>query len=268
VVKVLILGSTGMLGNAVGKHFLNNSNYETYLTYRNSDVSYGNNKQHFDALRDPLGDLPDVDYVINCIGVIKPNINKSHANSVKINSLFPHQLAEYCEKTNKKLIHITTDCVFSGKDGNYNEQSLHDCLDFYGKSKSIGEPTNCMTIRTSIIGEEIHNNSSLIEWAKSMKGEAINGFTNHFWNGVTTNEYARLCDVIISNDYYEKGLFHVHSNSVNKFELLTLLSNKFNLGLNITPYEFHTFCDRTMSSVKELNSKLKVKTIQEQIIDI
>jgi len=117
LVKVLILGSTGMLGNAVGKHFLNNSEYETHLSYRNFDVTYGMNKVYFDARKTPLTHLPKVDYIINCIGIIKPNIENDRATSIKINSLFPYKLSAYCKKTKTKLVHITTDCVFSGKAG-------------------------------------------------------------------------------------------------------------------------------------------------------
>jgi dTDP-4-dehydrorhamnose reductase len=268
MVKVLILGSTGMLGNAVGKHFLNNSDYETHLSYRNFDVTYGTNKVYFDALKTSLEHLPKVDYIINCIGVIKPHIENDRAISIKINSLFPYELADYCERKQTKLIHITTDCVFSGKDGNYDEDTPHDCIDFYGKSKSLGEPKNCMVLRTSIIGEEIHHNSSLIEWVKSMKGEKANGFINHWWNGVTTGEYAQACEKIIQKGMHEHGLFHLHSNAIDKYTLLTLLSERFNLNLDITPHEFHTPCDRTLQSKKELNASLGIRTIEDQIKNI
>jgi dTDP-4-dehydrorhamnose reductase len=267
--KVLILGSTGMLGSAVGKIFEESEEFETILTYRNEEVSYGKNKIFFDVLNSPLSDLPSFDYLINCVGVIKPFIEKNRKDSVYINSLFPYLLAEQCEKNNARMIHITTDCVFSGKTGNYDEDSEHDCLDFYGKSKSLGEPFNkCMVIRTSIIGEEIHNNASLIEWAKSMKGKSVNGFTDHKWNGVTTKQYGKICKKIIKQDLYEKGLFHAHSDSVDKYELVSMISDKFELGLDIKPVASGNFCDRTLSTKKTLNKKLEVPSLSQQIKEL
>jgi len=271
MVKVLILGSTGMLGNAVHKHFTNAQNFDVYTTYRNEKFKTSDNKSlYFDALNqvDDFSSLPKCDYYINCIGTIKPFMNTNIVDSIYTNSIFPHKLANHCENNNIKLIHITTDCVFSGKDGNYNENSLHDCLDDYGKSKSLGEPKNCMVIRTSIIGEEIHKNASLIEWVKTMKNKDTNGFTNHLWNGVTTNHYAELCEKIINNDLYKKELFHVHSNIVNKYELLHFINERFKLNMNINPIETKEKVDRSLSTVKNLCSELEVKSLYEQIMDI
>lgn len=265
MVKVLILGSTGMLGSAVGKYFEQNKNFETFFTFRNEEVSYGKNKIFFDVLNTPLEQLPEVDYIINCIGVIKPFMDKNMKDSIYINSLFPHKLADFCESKNTKMIHITTDCVFSGREGKYSESSLHDCLDSYGKSKSLGETKNCMVIRTSIIGEEIHKNASLIEWAKSMKNKKVNGFTNHLWNGITTKHYAEICEKVILENLYEKTLFHVHSNDITKYEMLKLISSKFNLNLEIEAVDAKEFCDRTLRTNKNLNSLVKTKTIQQQI---
>jgi dTDP-4-dehydrorhamnose reductase len=167
------------------------------------------------------------------------------------------------------MIHITTDCVFSGKDGSYDEESSHDCLDEYGKSKSLGESQNlCMTIRTSIIGDEIHKNASLIAWAKSMKDKEVKGFTNHFWNGITTRHYAEICEQIIQNNLYTEGLFHIHSNSVSKFELLNLLNERYGLNLDIKEFRDKNTIDRTLSTKKQLLSKLNMKTIQQQIKEL
>ena len=197
--KVVVLGSTGMLGSAIGKYFQSKENYDTILTYRNNKVAYGKNNIWFDAIDSALQKFANSDYIINCIGVIKPFIEDNKEHSIYLNSLFPYELSSFCKKENIRLIHITTDCVFSGMDGNYSESSIHDALDFYGKSKSLGEPDNCMVLRTSIIGEELHNNVSLIEWVKSMKGQKVKGFTNHYWNGMTTNQYAKVCDIVTEN---------------------------------------------------------------------
>lgn len=278
--KILILGSTGMLGNAVGKHF-ENTDHEVTLTYRNDNVSYGKNKLYFDTDM-PLEKLPnDFDYVINCIGTIKPFMKSNPRDARHINSVFPWDLADWCKMNGSKLIHITTDCVFSGQKrrsaremtahrGAYTESDLHDALDDYGKSKSLGEPeSECMVIRTSIIGEEIHKNASLVEWAKSQKGGSVKGFTNHFWNGITTKQYAKVCQQIIEEDLWEKGLFHVHSKDVvNKLQMVEYFNKKFDLNLSITPFEAPSACDRSLASEKELVSKLNVPTVKQQVMDM
>lgn len=266
--KVMVLGSTGLLGCSVGKHFKEKNNFETFLTYRSDNISYGENKIYFDAIETPLTVLPKVDYLINCIGIIKPFMHNDKEKNIYINSVFPHKLSKYCKKNNIKLIHITTDCVFSGKDGNYDENSYHDCLDVYGKSKSLGEPNDCMLLRTSIIGEEIHKNASLIEWAKSMKGETIDGYVNHLWNGVTTKHYAELCEKIITNNLYEESLFHIHSNVISKCDLLQMINDKFKLDLNIRQKETDISINRSLSTIKQLNNKLNVKPLEQQIREL
>lgn len=265
--KIAILGSTGMLGNSVAKHFLN-TQHQVICTHRDEKVALTKDSIYFDALTPDFSFLNNCDYVINCIGTIKPFMNKNINDSIYINSIFPRLLSNYCETNKIKLIHITTDCVFSGKDGNYNEDSLHDCLDDYGKTKSLGEPNNCMVIRTSIIGEEIHKNASLISWAKSMKNQKINGFINHLWNGITTKHYAEICEQIIQNNYYENGLFIIHSNTINKFELLNLLNDKYSLNLTINKFEDKNIVNRVLTSKKQLINKIRVKTIQQQIEEL
>jgi len=270
--KILILGGTGMLGNAVVCHFQNNNNYEVYFTYRNEKVAFENfNKEnaiHFDCLNDNILNLPkNIDYVINCIGIIKPFMYNDIKNSILINSVFPHNVSNWCKNNNIKMIHITTDCVFSGLHGKYNELSYHDALDDYGKSKSLGEPKNkCMILRTSIIGEEIHKDASLISWTKSQKGKEVNGYLNHFWNGITTNEYAKICQKIIENNLYEEDLFHIHSkDTVSKYQMLHYFNKKFNLNLKINPYITNPICDRSLSTIKDLCKKLDIPSVWEQI---
>ncbi len=264
MVKVAILGSTGMLGNAVAQHFLNNDNYEVFLSSRD-DTCENKGYFYFDALNPTACMLPKVDYVINCIGVIKPFMKNGIENAIVINSIFPHTFSAFCKSNNIKMIHITTDCVFSGKTGRYSESSHHDCLDEYGKTKSLGEPENCMVIRTSIIGAEVKNNVSLVEWVRSQKGKEVKGFTNHLWNGVTTTEYAKICDQIIQKNLYKEDLYHVHSNYVNKFELLNLISESLSLGLEVQPHQTEISCDRTLMTEKDLMSKLEISTLEEQI---
>ena len=264
--KIVILGSTGMLGHKVYEHFSKLKNYEVFGSYRTRSVAPIRNSFFFDAESPDWSTIPECDYILNCIGIIKPFMKDNTISAVKINSLFPWMLSEWCENNNVCLIHITTDCVFSGNDGSYTEESFHDCLDGYGKSKSLGEPSNCMVIRTSIIGEEIHKNASLIAWAKTQKGKSVNGFLNHDWNGVTTLEYAKVCQQVIENGLYEVGLYHVHSpQSVNKFQLLQIISDRFELELDVNAFETPNSCDRSLSSTKQLINKLNVSTIEKQI---
>jgi dTDP-4-dehydrorhamnose reductase len=268
--KIAVLGSTGMLGNAVGSYFLQHYGEDNvFLSYRDAQVAYGKRRFAFDPLVQPLEAIPKCDVLINCIGVTKPFMKSSAVNAIKINSLLPWQLADYCQANGMRMFHITTDCVFSGKDGNYTEKSPHDALDDYGKSKSLGEPDNCMVIRTSIIGEEIHKNAFLIAWVKNQAGKEANGFTNHLWNGVTTKQYAKILDAILGNDWYQNGLFHVFSStSVNKYELVKLISDRFQLGVRVKPIEADPPCDRTLSTVKDLCGKLNVPSVERQIEEL
>lgn len=266
MVKIVILGSTGMLGNAVSKVF-ENSHFEVFRSCRKKQY-LDNNVFYFDALNSPLDDIPECDYLINCIGIIKPYMNNNLSDNIYINSIFPRKLSSWCKIKQIKMIHITTDCVFSGNSGSYEEDSLHDCLDEYGKSKSLGEPSDCMVLRTSIIGEEIHSFSSLISWVKSQDGKEISGFINHFWNGMTTTQYGKCCLEIIEKDLFQNGLFHLFSNDVSKFELVSLISNSFGLRIKINEVKVKLSCDRTLRTKKDLNSKLTIPTIREQLQEI
>jgi dTDP-4-dehydrorhamnose reductase len=266
--KIVILGSTGMLGFSVYQYFNNNTQHDILGSYRNESIPpQTDNGFYFDALKSSIEDIPDCEYLINCIGIIKPFMETDKAASIYTNSVFPHKLSQHCLNKGVKLIHITTDCVFSGNDGKYSEESFHDCEDQYGKSKSLGEPKNCMVLRTSIIGEEIHKSASLVEWVKKNKGGKINGFTNHFWNGVTTKHYAEVCEQIIDGSLYEMGVFHVYSNSVSKYELLEMINKKYGLNIDVKPVETKKV-DRTLTSKKNLIKKIVVKSLEQQVKEL
>jgi len=268
--RLLILGGTGLLGSAVTKYFMNNDKFDIVSTCRNKSVGVDENALMYDALADSLDILPiDFDYVINCIGVIKPFMAQDPIAAIKLNALLPWQVAQWCNKNDMKLIHITSDCAFSGRAGKYVEEDLHDALDAYGKSKSLGEcMTEAMVLRTSIIGEEAHKNASLIEWAKSQKGKTVGGYTTHLWNGVTTKEYASICEKIILSDLYEKGLFHVFAkDDVSKYQMLEYFDEKFDLDLDIKE-EAPESIDRTLRTSKELNEKLGVPTVRQMIMEL
>lgn len=270
--KVAVLGATGMLGSAVVNGLLD-AGLQVYPSYRNPSVVIRDGRPvskmsgafPFVAGQDSPASVPRVDYIVNCIGVIKPFMSGNPIKSIQVNSLFPHQLANAGKELGMKVIHITTDCVFSGRDGKYTEDSLHDALDDYGKTKSLGEPDNCMVLRTSIIGPEVHKDASLVAWVRSMDGKDIKGFTNHFWNGVTTDQYAAVVQQIIDKDLYEDNLFHVHSDTVNKLELVTMIAERFDLSLNIAPWETPHTVDRTLATKKDLMSNLVIPSLSAQI---
>lgn len=277
--RIVVLGGTGMLGSAVVKYFTKRVDIDLFYSYRNykaTEVFHNRElradvpkKFKFDPLVDDLSVIPPCDFVINCIGTIKPFMYTNIAESIYINSVFPHKLADFCERDKSKLIHITSDCVFSGKDGNYNEGNLHDALDDYGKSKSLGEPKNCMVLRTSIIGEEIHKNASLISWVKSQNGKKVKGFTNHIFQGLTTNHLAECFGKIIDNNLFETGTKHIFSPTpINKFELVKMISDKYNLDLDIEPFETEQKVDRSLSTKYDLCSKLEINELSQQIKDL
>ena len=163
------------------------------------------------------------------------------------------------------MIHPTTDCVFTGEKGSYIETDKHDISDVYGRTKSLGEPNNCTVVRTSIIGEEVGQGRSLVEWVKSNKNNNVFGFTNHYWNGVTCLEFAKICQkIIITNDYW-LGVKHIHSNTLNKKELVELISNVYNLNISVTPKETPIMCDRSINSIHSTVKKMLIPTLEEQI---
>lgn len=258
--KVLIIGSTGMLGYAVSSYFKTNDYEVVELSRSQFDIA-NDTMDKFESYLDGVG------VVINCAGVIKPTIAKnSIENVLKINSLFPRNLAKVCNKRNIKCFHITTDCVYTGKKGRYTEEDYFDADDLYGLSKNSGENKDCMVLRTSIIGEENGQSRSLLEWAKSQAGKEVNGFTNHLWNGVTTLYLAEIIETILLQDLYEKGLFHVHSpNTVDKYQLLQIFSRAYNLNLKINPVEAKDAVDRSLSSIFDLTKKVAVKTLEQQV---
>ncbi|MDR0631750.1 MAG: sugar nucleotide-binding protein, partial [Holosporaceae bacterium] len=176
------------------------------------------------------------DWVVNCIGIIKPYIDYRDSSSVqraiRVNALFPHRLAEAAKNVGARVIQIATDCVFDGQIGHYTETSEHNATDVYGKTKSLGEVVaeNFINLRCSIIGLELKNKTSLLEWFLNQpKGATINGFKNHLWNGVTTTAFARICVGIIRNNLQIDHMQHIiPANIVNKLDLLNIFKEIFN----------------------------------------
>ena len=263
--KIIVLGSSGMLGKYVEKYLSKNNNVIT-LNRNQIDASIISEKQITEQLNKVIN---KGDTVINCIGTIKPRVDElGDLNAINVNSVFPRILSNSCEKLNLNLIHPTTDCVYSGLKGKYNEEDNYDVYDVYGMTKAMGEPSNCTVIRTSIIGEEVSNGRSLIEWIKSEKNNSVFGFTNHFWNGITCLQFAKICEKIINNNLFWKGTKHLYSNTLNKYELVKLISSIYDLNLTVTPKKTEKKCDRSLSSKFKLmfeipNLKIQIKNLKE-----
>ena len=261
-----------MLGSAVLKEF---SGHEGKLiaTVRNiadattiPDVEVVKFDASLDDLQVAFSKLGHVDYVINCIGVIKPYINDNdaiqRANAIAINSVFPYRLEKWASKSGAKVMQIATDCVFSGSKGGYLESDKHDALDVYGKSKSLGEVPgqSMMHLRVSIIGPEVNRSSSLLEWVRRQpKNAEIKGFTDHLWNGITSMHFARIAKGIIEKDLFEPGVSHVLPvDTVTKFALVSAMVKHLGRSdIQVIATATGDQIDRTLKTESpEMNQKL------------
>ena len=244
--RILIFGSNGMLGTYV-KNVLDNKHTVIPLERKDYNIELDN----YTKLKE-LVSQKKVDIIVNCAGKIpqRGELITEKRSFFIINSIFPIYLSNICFEMNIKFIHITTDCVFTGKEGNYNEKSYHDENNNYGLSKSLGEKFDYGTIiRTSIIGEEKLNKKSLLEWVKSNKNGEINGYNNYIWNGVTCLELSYQIENIIKNNTYYNGIKHLFSpNKVSKYELLQIINNVFQLNIIINKNNLQSKIDKSLSS--------------------
>ncbi len=262
--KIFVFGSNGMLGRYVSTYLKNR--YTVVDITRNEIDASSVRQEELQAKLFHLG-LKEGDIVINCIGTIKPMVDSlGDLNAIQVNSVFPRILANVCQNMGVRMIHPTTDCVYTGDKGQYDEKDSHDISDVYGRTKSLGEPENCTVIRTSIIGEEVGNGRSLVEWIKSNKDGKINGYLNHKWNGVTCLQFAKIVEAMIDNNLYWSGIKHLHSDTLNKYELSSLINKHFNLGIDITPVSVNTKVDRSLSTIYLDNlAKFKIPNLDTQI---
>jgi dTDP-4-dehydrorhamnose reductase len=259
--KILILGGAGMLGHKLFQH-LRREFPGTLCTIRHEasgvpllqgdDVLRGVDAADHTALRGVLSDLRP-DYVINCVGVIKQRKDATSAiPSITINSLLPHQLADLAGSWGGRLIHFSTDCVFSGHRGGYAETDLSDAEDLYGKSKFLGEVTeadNALTLRTSIIGRELTAHQSLLDWLLSQHHRTIRGFSKVIYSGITTNQMAVVVTALIREHPSLSGLYQVVSAPITKCDLLGRLKLAYGLDVTIVPDDT-VVSDRSMRGDK------------------
>jgi dTDP-4-dehydrorhamnose reductase len=248
--KILILGVTGMLGNAVYRTMAAGPGLQTYGTVRNEsarrhfsgDLSdrliVGIDVENHDAVvRAFAATQPDV--VINCVGLVKQLADANDPLlAVPINTLLPHRLAALCQVAGARLVHVSTDCVFSGAQGNYREDDFPDAHDLYGRSKLLGEVDypHAITLRTSIIGHELAGHRSLVGWFLAQEGTA-KGYTKAIFSGLPTMELARVMRDVVLPQPQLRGLFHVAAEPINKCELLKLVARTYQKDIVIVPDE-------------------------------
>ncbi len=277
--RILILGGSGMLGHRM--YIELKKRYEVMVTIRGSfnsiekfgifernDVRENVDALNFDSIIRALASFkPNV--VINCIGLIKQlPISADPIYAININSLLPHRISLICASSGIRFIHISTDCVFSGKKGNYAEEDSSDAEDLYGRSKYLGEvyyKPHSLTLRTSIIGLELKDRLGLVEWFLKQTGK-IKGFKKAIYSGLTTNELAKIIDNYIMPNENLSGLYHISVNSISKYELLNIIKRVFQKEIEIIPDE-DFISDRSLISKKFRDETGYVPPSWEQLIE-
>jgi len=282
VKKVLVLGSTGMLGSAVVET-LQEKGHEVVIASRSTGIKFDAVSLDSETLL-TAASLQKGDFVINCVGLTKSRIDESSMASrslaVKLNIDFPNELVKAAEELGVKIIQVATDCVFSGLAGGYVEGSAHDALDVYGKTKSLGETPspNVMHLRCSLIGPEIERSSLFFEWVRQQPINAqIDGYTNHLWNGLSSRAFGKVVSGIISEELFESSVQHlVPSDKITKDELVRLaLSALGRDDVQVTSKEDEHPIDRTLATDRTgFNTQLflaagykKIPTIEEMVLE-
>lgn len=260
--RVLIIGGNGMLGHKLVQVL--SRRFQVYYTIRGKAVDlrkFGffdpdraveniNVKEESAILRAIETISPEV--VINAAGIVKQRPDSSDViETLFVNSILPHRLSGLTVKFGFRLITISTDCVFSGRKGNYSETDETDATDVYGRSKQLGEPVNerTLTIRTSIIGRELDTRHGLVEWFLARSGERINGYRNAIFSGFPTVVLADILSGLITDFPYLSGLYHVSAEPISKFDLLGLINETFKAGCEIIPVD-EPRIDRSLDSLK------------------
>ena len=175
--------------------------------------------------------------MINCVGLVKQLAEANDPlSALPINALFPHRLARLCGLVNARLVHISTDCVFSGRQGGYTEADEPDALDLYGRSKLLGEVDypHAVTLRTSIIGEELESTHGLVGWFLAQQA-GVRGFTRAIFSGLPTCELAGVIRDYVLSRVELRGLYHVASDPISKYDLLRMVNEEYGKGLRIEP---------------------------------
>lgn len=258
--RILILGGDGMLGHQLFRHLKDHHEvrvtlrqefevYRTHGLFQESDAYTGLDVRAVERLVDVVADFhPHA--IVNCVGLVKQRVEaKAMVPSIEINALLPHRLAALCRAAGARLIHMSTDCVFSGKRGCYTETDVPDAEDLYGRSKLLGEVSKegCLTLRTSIIGPELSRKTGLLEWFFAQRGKTVQGFRNAIFSGFTTFEMARIIEKLLIDSPHASGLYHISTEPISKHDLLTKINTAFDLGITIVPDDEFK-CNRSLDS--------------------
>ena len=258
--NILILGASGMLGNAMLRFMGLNKDLNVFGTVRSASDSLINSKscaytivggvnvESHDSLVGVMADIrPDI--VINCIGLVKQLPDSADPlQAIPINSILPHKLARLCEVANARLVHFSTDCVFSGEAGGYSESDAPNPADLYGRSKLLGEVDypNAITLRTSIIGHELKGSRSLVSWFLSQSGQ-VDGFRKAIYTGLPTVELSRIVRDFIFPRPDLRGVYHIASQPISKFDLLNLIARVYCKDIRVNPSDDFSI-DRSLNS--------------------
>jgi len=265
VMKIVVLGVTGMLGHKMfqrlGERFesvtgfayenVKQPPFDKVTLFQGVDVIAGVDVSDFQILEKHLADI-EPDYIINCVGIVKQrDAATAYIPSIELNALLPHKLAAFAQKWGGRVIHFSTDCVFDGARGGYTEEDASNAVDLYGKSKFLGEVQceNALTLRTSIIGRELVNHKSLLDWFLSQKGETVKGFKKVIYSGVTTNQMAEVVTMILQRYPALSGLYQVVADPISKYDLLCLARDSLGLDVEIEG-EDETILNRSMKGDK------------------
>ncbi|MGC3792191.1 dTDP-4-dehydrorhamnose reductase family protein [Priestia aryabhattai] len=267
--KILVLGGQGMAGHVIKSYFQSKPDYTVYYTSRNQKDknSIYLEIKDFIALEGIIDSIkPNI--IINCIGILNESASSNSIQAFQINSLLPHQLTKLAERYKGKVVHISTDCVFSGTKGDYKEGDPPDGTSIYAQSKQLGEiiDDRHLTVRTSIIGPELKENGiGLFLWFMQQKG-TIKGYKNVLWNGVTTLELAKALDSLINNDI--TGLYHLGSEKkISKFDLLNLIKKIFNKDdVEIIP-DTNITLDRTIKNTRK-DFKYNIPSYEQMLLEL
>ncbi len=257
--RVLVLGADGMLGHQMVRSLVAAGHDPVASTRRRPEglvadalagiqVIDGVDARQTDTVVAALADSAAT-AVVNCVGIVKQRKEaKDPLESIRVNSLFPHVLAALCRVAGARLVHVSTDCVFSGRKGSYVEEDIPDPVDLYGRSKLLGEvnTTGAVTLRTSIIGLELGRKESLVEWFLAQRG-TTNGWTRALYSGLTTFELARVAVRLLEDLPDLTGVWHVSSDPIDKHRLLCQLRDALSLDVEIRPDE-NAIIDRTLDS--------------------
>lgn len=256
---ILVIGASGMLGHEAISVLA--PNFEVWGACRNPEqlpdlgVARERIVGGLDAM-DPasvysLLETVNPDIVINAVGIVKQLASsKAAIPSVTVNSLFPHVLADACERVGARMVHVSTDCVFSGSRGGYSETDVPDAFDLYGRSKLLGEVVdreNTVTLRTSIIGWQLGEPTGLVGWFASHRDEALRGFRKAVFSGLTTAALTQVIRDVVIPDGSLHGLYHVSSEPIDKHTLLVTLAEHLGWDVDITPVDAPVI-DRSLDS--------------------